>query len=88
MEQIKDMQFDYLVHSAAYPYASVIAQALKIPAVSSFAVFATMKDFEKMRKGKTWTPANLIPFKWKLRLLYLLFYRKNSVKYAGIYRTI
>ncbi|SFO76802.1 glycosyltransferase, MGT family [Chitinophaga sp. YR627] len=80
MEQIRDMQFDYIVHSAAYPYASLIAQALKIPAVSSFAVFATMKDFEKMRKGKTWTPADLIPFSWKIRLLYLLFYRRKFDK--------
>lgn len=80
MEQIRGMQFDYMVHSSAYPYAGVIAQALKIPAVSSFAVFATMKDFRKMREGKTWTPANLIPFRWKLRLLYLLLYRKKFGK--------
>ena len=44
LEQIKDYKFDYIVYSAAYPYAHVIAQILKIPAVSSFAVFATLQE--------------------------------------------
>nr|WP_199156715.1 macrolide family glycosyltransferase [Pedobacter sp. ASV2] len=42
--QIKDLTFDYIVFSAAYPYANVIAQVLQIPTISSFAVFMTMKD--------------------------------------------
>lgn len=44
LEQIRDIKFDYIVYSAAYPYANAIAQILKIPAVSSFAVFATLQE--------------------------------------------
>ncbi|WP_111635194.1 macrolide family glycosyltransferase [Pedobacter cryoconitis] len=44
LEQIGGYKFDYIVYSAAYPYANAIAQILKIPAVSSFAVFATLKE--------------------------------------------
>lgn len=44
LDQIKGLTFDYIVFSAAYPYANVIAQVLEIPTVSSFAVFMTMKD--------------------------------------------
>jgi MGT family glycosyltransferase len=44
LDQIKDLKFDYIIFSAAYPYASVIARILKIPAISSFAVFATLEE--------------------------------------------
>lgn len=44
LDQIAAIKFDYIVYSAAYPYANAIAQILKIPAVSSFAVFATLKE--------------------------------------------
>ncbi|MET4142114.1 macrolide family glycosyltransferase [Pedobacter sp. UYP1] len=44
LEQIQDIKFDYIVYSAAYPYANAIAQILKVPAVSSFAVFATLQE--------------------------------------------
>ncbi|WP_316802299.1 macrolide family glycosyltransferase [Pedobacter nototheniae] len=42
--QIKNLEFDYIVFSSAYPYANVISQILDIPTVSSFAVFMTLKD--------------------------------------------
>lgn len=48
--QIEGLKFDYIVFSAAYPYAHVIAQILKIPAISSFAVFATLKDLMKKQQ--------------------------------------
>jgi len=44
LEQIQSIKFDYIIYSAAYPYANAIAQILKIPAVSSFAVFATLQE--------------------------------------------
>ena len=49
--QIPGLKFDYLVYSAAYPYAQVIAQILQIPAISSFAVFATLKDLTNKHNG-------------------------------------
>lgn len=44
LDQIQDLKFDYIVFSAAYPYAKLISQILQLPAVSSFAVFATKDD--------------------------------------------
>ncbi|GAB3952779.1 glycosyltransferase [Spirosoma harenae] len=50
--QIQDYKVDYIVFSAAYPYATVIAQYLNIPAVSSFAVFVPLKElFAKPNQG-------------------------------------
>ena len=47
--EINGLKFGYLIFSAAYPYASTIAKILNIPAISSFAVFATLNE---LRKGK------------------------------------
>lgn len=44
LDDIKGQKFDYLICSAAYPYATVIGQILNIPVVSSYAVFATIKE--------------------------------------------
>ncbi|WP_026882763.1 macrolide family glycosyltransferase [Clostridium akagii] len=44
LDKIKDKKFDYLIHSANFPYGNMIAQILKLPSVSSFAVFATPKE--------------------------------------------
>ena len=52
LEQIQGSTFDYIIFSAAYPYAQVIAQILNIPAVSSFAVFVTLKELFNKNKGK------------------------------------
>ncbi|SEW51062.1 macrolide family glycosyltransferase [Chitinophaga arvensicola] len=43
--QIKDHSFDYIIHSAAFPFTKVLAPLLKIPTVSSLAVFAGLRDF-------------------------------------------
>lgn len=45
LAQIKDHSFDYMIHSAAFPFTKVIAPQLKIPTVSSLAVFAGLRDF-------------------------------------------
>ena len=49
LAQIGSSKFDYIVFSAAYPYANAIAQILNIPAVSSFAVFMPMKELLNRR---------------------------------------
>ena len=45
--QIKDLDydFDYLIHSMAFPFAKVFAQILDIPAISSLAIFAGLRQF-------------------------------------------
>jgi MGT family glycosyltransferase len=48
LEKIKDIKFDYIVHSSMFPYSNIIAQVLKLPTVSSFAVIATAKEFKSM----------------------------------------
>jgi len=42
--EIKDIKFDYIVHSSMFPFGNIISLILKIPSISSFAVFATAKD--------------------------------------------
>lgn len=44
LEQIKDKEFDAIGYSASFPYASIMAQILKIPSFSSFAVFVPLKE--------------------------------------------
>ena len=44
LQQIKDIKFDYIVHSSTFPFGNIISQILKIPSISSFAVFATAKE--------------------------------------------
>ncbi|MBB5638266.1 MGT family glycosyltransferase [Pedobacter cryoconitis] len=51
LNQIKGLKFDYIIFSAAYPYASTIASILQIPAISSFAVFATLKELMPKTNG-------------------------------------
>ena len=46
LEQIKGIKFDYIIHSSMFPLGNIISQILKIPSISSFAVFATLKDFK------------------------------------------
>lgn len=43
--QTKDIKFDYMIYSAAFPFGNIIAQILKIPTISSHAVFAGIKKF-------------------------------------------
>jgi len=43
--QIDGIRFDYLIHSAAFPFTTLVAQRLQIPTVSSLAVFAGLSDF-------------------------------------------
>lgn len=49
--QIKDLKPDYIVYTAAFPFGNIIAQILKVPSVSSFAVFATPKELIAQNKG-------------------------------------
>ena len=44
LNQIKEIEFDYVIHSSNFPFGPIISQILKIPSISSFAVFATPKE--------------------------------------------
>jgi len=44
LEQIKNIKFDYIIHGSSFPVGNMISQILKIPSISSFAIFATSKD--------------------------------------------
>ncbi len=48
LEKIKDIKFDYIIHSSMFPYSNIIAQVLELPTVSSFAIIATVKEFMLM----------------------------------------
>ncbi|MFD1773063.1 macrolide family glycosyltransferase [Paenibacillus rhizophilus] len=50
LDQIKDKHFDYILYTAMYPFGNVFAQILKIPSVSSFAVFATPQELKAEHK--------------------------------------
>ncbi|MDS0528503.1 glycosyl transferase [Clostridium sp. SHJSY1] len=50
LEQIKDINFDYIGYSSVFPYGSIIAKILKIPSFSSFAIFATKEEMASARK--------------------------------------
>jgi MGT family glycosyltransferase len=79
LSQIKDLKFDYIVFSSAYPYATVITQLLKIPAVSSFAVFATLKDIFNKKTGNTRNTLSFLSsllIKLKIYILQLVLYLK------------
>jgi len=43
--QVKDVKFDYLIHSMAFPFTKVVSQVLKLPTVSSLAIFAGLRQF-------------------------------------------
>ncbi|PKK35583.1 glycosyl transferase [Siphonobacter sp. SORGH_AS_0500] len=42
--------FDYMIHSAAFPFTRIISQILRIPAISSLAVFAGLNKFFKKKQ--------------------------------------
>lgn len=48
LQQIEDIKFDYVVYGAMFPFGNTIAKILKIPAVASFAVFATAKELMQL----------------------------------------
>ncbi|MGN6477865.1 MAG: macrolide family glycosyltransferase [Flavipsychrobacter sp.] len=45
LQQTEGMQFDYMIHSAAFPFACALKQIMKVPTVGSLAIFAGLKDF-------------------------------------------
>jgi MGT family glycosyltransferase len=45
LNQTRDIKFDYLIHSAAFIFTQPMVQILGIPAVSSLAVYAGLRDF-------------------------------------------
>ncbi len=45
LQQTEGMQFDYMIHSAAFPFACAMKQILKVPTIGSLAIFAGLKDF-------------------------------------------
>ncbi|MET3876907.1 macrolide family glycosyltransferase [Chitinophaga sp. OAE865] len=47
LSQIQGRKFDYIIHSAPFPFIKVIAPLLKLPTVSSHAVFAGLRQFLK-----------------------------------------
>jgi len=44
LDQIRDIKFDYIIYSSNFPFGPIISQILKIPSISSFAIFATPKE--------------------------------------------
>ena len=48
LSQTSHLKFDYLIHSAAFPFTGAMVQILKIPSVSSLAVFAGLDRFKEM----------------------------------------
>jgi MGT family glycosyltransferase len=45
LEQTEGEKFDYIIHSAAFPFTKVIAKVLNLPTVSSLAIFAGLREF-------------------------------------------
>lgn len=52
LEQIEGIQFQYIIHSAPFPFARPIAQILQLPTVSSLGIFAGIGDFLAGDDGK------------------------------------
>ncbi|EKQ57213.1 MULTISPECIES: macrolide family glycosyltransferase [unclassified Clostridium] len=50
LNQIEDKKFDYIIYTSMFPFGNIIAQILRIPSVSSFAVFATPKELVSQHK--------------------------------------
>jgi len=48
LKQTAGIKFDYLIHSAAFPFTGAIVQLLNIPSVSSLAVFAGLDRFKQV----------------------------------------
>jgi MGT family glycosyltransferase len=48
LAQTTGIKFDYLIHSAAFPFTGAMVQLLNIPSVSSLAVFAGLDRFKQM----------------------------------------
>ncbi|SDF85458.1 glycosyltransferase, MGT family, partial [Mucilaginibacter pineti] len=48
LAQTAGMKFDYLIHSAAFPFTAAMVQIFNIPSVSSLAVFAGLDRFQAM----------------------------------------
>ncbi|MBK1812464.1 glycosyl transferase [Clostridium sp. YIM B02505] len=46
LDDIKGINFDYIMYGASFPYGKILSQILKIPSVSSFAIFATPQELE------------------------------------------
>lgn len=83
LAQIADVKFDYVVLSAAYPFARVIAEILEIPTISSYAVFATLKDIFIRRIGNIKVNFHFL-FKCFRPLFNLYFYRQYKKVRRGI----
>jgi MGT family glycosyltransferase len=52
LAQTAGMKFDYLIHSAAFPFTGPIVQLLGVPSVSSLAVFAGLDRFKDIANFK------------------------------------
>ena len=58
LDQVKDIRFDYLIHSAAFPFTRIIAHVLNLPTVSSLAIFAGLGQIlDKINGLKTFPGA-------------------------------
>ncbi|URZ07728.1 macrolide family glycosyltransferase [Clostridium felsineum] len=49
LNKIKGIKFDYAIYDSMFCAGNIIAQILKIPSISSLAVFATIKEVMKMQ---------------------------------------
>lgn len=62
LNEIQDRKFDYIVFSAAYPYAKLISQILQLPSISSYAVFATKDDLFNKKTAPEKESQKKMPF--------------------------
>lgn len=62
LKEIQGLKFDYIVFSAAYPYAKLISQILQIPSISSYAVFATKEELFNKKVNTGNEPQKKSPF--------------------------
>ena len=56
LEQTKYEHFDYLIHSAGFPFTKAISQILKLPTVSSLAIVAGLRRLAESGKFFEGTP--------------------------------
>ncbi|WCT13455.1 macrolide family glycosyltransferase [Mucilaginibacter jinjuensis] len=52
LAQTAPLKFDYLIHSAAFPFTGALEQLFKIPSISSLAVFAGLDSFKNIGSFK------------------------------------
>jgi len=69
LKEIQGLKFDYIVFSAAYPYAKLISQILQIPSIASYAVFATKDELFNKKTNQENEAPKKSPFGLNLEII-------------------